>query len=84
MYDFNNDIWLCHSLGDQCYNVTAFQPAINVLKEIQVFLEANSSKITTPKSVMEASIGIAYQCRYVVENQCGDGGMKAGSWPNPA
>uniref|UniRef100_A0A5B7BYJ9 PI-PLC X domain-containing protein n=1 Tax=Davidia involucrata TaxID=16924 RepID=A0A5B7BYJ9_DAVIN len=47
MYDFNNDIWLCHSFGGKCYNYTAFQPAINVLKEIQVFLEANPSEIIT-------------------------------------
>jgi hypothetical protein len=24
MYDFNNDIWLCHSLRGQCFNFTAF------------------------------------------------------------
>lgn len=24
MYDFNNDIWLCHSFGGQCYNITAY------------------------------------------------------------
>ncbi|KAG6392899.1 hypothetical protein SASPL_147127 [Salvia splendens] len=24
MYDFNNDIWLCHSFGGRCLNVTAF------------------------------------------------------------
>lgn len=24
MYDFNNDIWLCHSFGGTCYNYTAF------------------------------------------------------------
>ncbi|KAG2724424.1 hypothetical protein I3760_01G015400 [Carya illinoinensis] len=47
MYDFQNDIWLCHSIGGQCYNFTAFQPAINVLKEIQAFLEANTSEIVT-------------------------------------
>ncbi|XP_059652898.1 PI-PLC X domain-containing protein At5g67130-like [Cornus florida] len=47
MYDFNNDIWLCHSFGGNCYNYTSFQPAINVLKEIQVFLEANPSEIIT-------------------------------------
>ncbi|XP_031131402.1 PI-PLC X domain-containing protein At5g67130-like [Ipomoea triloba] len=47
MYDFNNDIWLCHSYGGKCYNYTAFQPAINVLKEIQVFLKANPSEIVT-------------------------------------
>ncbi|KAL9259626.1 PI-PLC X domain-containing protein [Drosera capensis] len=47
MYDFRNDIWLCHSFGGQCYNTTAFQPAINVLKEIQVFLENNTFEIIT-------------------------------------
>lgn len=24
MYDFQNDIWLCHSFRGQCYNFTAF------------------------------------------------------------
>ncbi|KZV22109.1 hypothetical protein F511_11637 [Dorcoceras hygrometricum] len=47
MYDFNDDIWLCHSFGGQCYNVTAFQPAINVLNEIQEFLEKNPTEIIT-------------------------------------
>ncbi|XP_071730940.1 PI-PLC X domain-containing protein At5g67130-like [Rutidosis leptorrhynchoides] len=47
MYDFNNDIWLCHSFGGQCYNITAYQPAINVLREIQSFLQANPSEIIT-------------------------------------
>ncbi|CAI9110185.1 OLC1v1010164C1 [Oldenlandia corymbosa var. corymbosa] len=138
MYDFNNDIWLCHSAGGKCYNVTAFQPAINVLKEIQAFLEENTSEIVTifiedyvkspqgltkvfnasglnkfwfpvtkmPKNgedwptvddmvkqnqrlvvftsdkTKEASEGIAYNWKYVVENQYGDGGMKAGSCPS--
>lgn len=27
MYDFNNDIWLCHSTGGKCYNLTAFVSA---------------------------------------------------------
>lgn len=47
MYDFLNDIWLCHSYGGKCHNFTAFQPAVNVLKEIQTFLEANPSEIVT-------------------------------------
>ncbi|MBA0619804.1 hypothetical protein Godav_005606 [Gossypium davidsonii] len=140
MYDFQNDIWLCHSFGGQCFNNTAFQPAINVLKEIQAFLEANPSEIVTiiiedyvtsprglskvfdaaglrkfwfpvsrmpknggswptlddmvqknqrmvvftSKSAKEASEGIAYQWRYMVENQYGNGGMIAGSCPNRA
>ncbi|OVA15842.1 Phospholipase C [Macleaya cordata] len=140
MYDFNNDIWLCHSFGGKCYNVTAFQPAIKVLKEIQVFLDANPSEIITiiiedyvtspqgltkvfdaaglrkfwfPVSLMpkngedwptvddmvrknqrlivfssklakEASEGIAYEWRYLVENQYGDNGMKEGSCSNRA
>ncbi|KAL1290544.1 PI-PLC X domain-containing protein At5g67130-like isoform X1 [Arachis ipaensis] len=140
LYDFQSDIWLCHSFGGKCYNYTAFQPAINVLKEIQVFLEANPSEIVTiiiedyvtspkgltkvfdaaglkkywfpvsrmpknggdwptvddmvsknqrlivftSKSAKEASEGIAYEWRYLVENQYGDGGMKAGMCPNRA
>ncbi|KAJ6766231.1 hypothetical protein OIU79_022235 [Salix purpurea] len=140
MYDFQNDIWLCHSYGGNCYNFTAFQPAIKVLREIQAFLEANPSEIITifiedyvtsprgltkvfdaaglrkywfpvsrmpknggkwprvddmvqknqrlvvftSKSAKEASEGIAFEWRYVVENQYGDGGMIAGSCPSRA
>ncbi|KAG8642628.1 PI-PLC X domain-containing protein At5g67130 [Manihot esculenta] len=47
LYDFQNDIWLCHSFGGQCYDYTAFQPAINVLKEVEAFLAANPSEIVT-------------------------------------
>ncbi|KAH9617162.1 hypothetical protein KSS87_015166 [Heliosperma pusillum] len=47
MYDFENDIWLCHSFGGKCFNFTAFQPAINVLKEVQAFLQANPKEIVT-------------------------------------
>ncbi|KAF5811658.1 putative PLC-like phosphodiesterase, TIM beta/alpha-barrel domain superfamily [Helianthus annuus] len=47
MYDFNNDIWLCHSFGGKCYNITSYQPAINVLRDIQKFLQENPSKIVT-------------------------------------
>ncbi|KAJ0076576.1 hypothetical protein Patl1_35535 [Pistacia atlantica] len=47
MYDYKNDIWLCHSFGGQCYDNSAFQPAINVLKEVQKFLEANPAEIVT-------------------------------------
>ncbi|KAL0377700.1 UNVERIFIED_CONTAM: PI-PLC X domain-containing protein [Sesamum radiatum] len=47
MYDFNNEIWLCHSFGGKCYNVTAFQPATVVLREIEVFLEQNPTEIIT-------------------------------------
>ncbi|MQL89822.1 hypothetical protein Taro_022405 [Colocasia esculenta] len=140
MYDFEGDVWLCHSFQGQCYNFTAFQPAVNVLKEIQAFLEANPSEIVTifiedyvtaprgltkvfdaaglrkywfpvsrmpknggdwplitdmigrnerllvftSKSAKEDSEGIAYEWRYVVENQYGDGGLKADACPNRA
>uniref|UniRef100_A0A1J3EM23 PI-PLC X domain-containing protein n=1 Tax=Noccaea caerulescens TaxID=107243 RepID=A0A1J3EM23_NOCCA len=47
MYDFDNDIWLCHSFGGKCYNFTSFQPVVNVLREIQVFLEKNSDEVVT-------------------------------------
>ncbi|CAA7407582.1 unnamed protein product [Spirodela intermedia] len=47
MYDFRGDVWLCHSLKGQCYNFTAFGPAINTLKEVEAFLSANPSEIVT-------------------------------------
>ncbi|KAM7264169.1 hypothetical protein ACFE04_001852 [Oxalis oulophora] len=47
MYDFKNDVWLCHSTGSQCYDFTAFQPAIDALKQIEIFLKANQSEIVT-------------------------------------
>ncbi|XP_047970177.1 PI-PLC X domain-containing protein At5g67130-like isoform X2 [Salvia hispanica] len=37
MYDFNNDIWLCHSFGGRCLNVTAFV----------IFLHKNPTEIVT-------------------------------------
>ncbi|XP_058103576.1 PI-PLC X domain-containing protein At5g67130-like [Magnolia sinica] len=126
MYDFNNHIWLCHFFGGQMLQFNSIQPAINVLKEIQVFLDANPLEIITifiedyvtsphgltkvfnaaslrkfwflvsgmpkngqdwpiiddmisknqrllvftSKSAKEASEGIAYEWRYIVENQC--------------
>ncbi|KAF8377570.1 hypothetical protein HHK36_030952 [Tetracentron sinense] len=138
MYDFDNDIWLCHSFQGQCYNITAFEPAINALKEVEAFLSENPSEIVTiiiedyvrtPKGLTklftdagllkywfpvaqmpakgedwptvtdmaqenhrllvftsiaskEADEGIAYQWRYMVENQPGDGGVAQGSCPN--
>ncbi|CAD5188866.1 unnamed protein product [Musa acuminata subsp. malaccensis] len=47
MYDFENDIWLCHSFQGQCYNFTAFEPAINTLKEVEEFLTENPLEIVT-------------------------------------
>lgn len=47
MYDFNGDIWLCHSFEGKCYNLTAFEPAINTLTEIESFLSANPYEIVT-------------------------------------
>ncbi|XP_059638473.1 PI-PLC X domain-containing protein At5g67130 [Cornus florida] len=137
MYDFENDIWLCHSFRGQCYNFTAFQPAINTLKEVEAFLSGNPSQIVTiiiedyvhapkgltkvftdagldkywfPVSKMpkkgqdwptltdmvqqnhrllvftsdaskEANEGIAYQWKYLVENESGDPGLVQGSCP---
>lgn len=137
-YDFRGDVWLCHSFKGQCYDFTAFGPAIDTLKEIEAFLSANPTEIVTliledyvqapngltkvfadaglkkywfPVSKMpkngqdwplvsdmvqnnqrllvftsiqskEAREGIAYQWNYMVENQYGDDGMKAGSCPN--
>ncbi|GER51357.1 PLC-like phosphodiesterases superfamily protein [Striga asiatica] len=47
MYDFNDDVWLCHSFDGRCFNVTAFQPAINTLREIREFMETNPTEIIT-------------------------------------
>ncbi|RWR77191.1 PI-PLC X domain-containing protein [Cinnamomum micranthum f. kanehirae] len=46
-YDFEGDIWLCHSSGGKCYDVTAFEPAIDTMKEIEAFLSQNPSEIVT-------------------------------------
>ncbi|PPR98560.1 hypothetical protein GOBAR_AA22103 [Gossypium barbadense] len=138
MYDFNGDIWLCHSFRGQCFNFTAFQPAINTLREVEAFLSKNPSEIVTiiiedyvhtpkgltklfknagldkywfPVSKMpkkgedwptvtemvkanhrllvftsvaskEEEEGIAYQWKYLLENEAGDPGVKPGSCPN--
>ncbi|KAH6830315.1 PLC-like phosphodiesterases superfamily protein [Perilla frutescens var. hirtella] len=47
VYDYDGDIWLCHSFGGTCYDFTAFEPAIETLKEIEAFLRANPSEIVT-------------------------------------
>ncbi|XP_020970073.1 PI-PLC X domain-containing protein At5g67130-like isoform X2 [Arachis ipaensis] len=47
MYDFDGDVWLCHSSQGQCHDYTAFEPAIGTLKEIEAFLSANPSEIVT-------------------------------------
>ncbi|XWS41888.1 hypothetical protein CRYUN_Cryun17cG0121100 [Craigia yunnanensis] len=138
MYDFDGDIWLCHSFRGQCFNFTAFQPAINTLREVEAFLSQNPTEIVTiiiedyvhtpkgltklftnagldkywfPVSKMpkngedwpivndmvqanhrllvftsvaskEAEEGIAYQWKYILENEAGDPGVKQGSCPN--
>ncbi|XP_010257976.1 PREDICTED: PI-PLC X domain-containing protein At5g67130 [Nelumbo nucifera] len=46
-YDFEGDVWLCHSFGGRCYNLTAFGPALDTLREIEAFLAANPSEIIT-------------------------------------
>ncbi|XP_024967226.1 PI-PLC X domain-containing protein At5g67130 [Cynara cardunculus var. scolymus] len=140
LYDFENDIWLCHSFGGKCFNYTAYQPAINVLKEVRDFLEKNPTEIVTiiiedyvtspnglsnvfnaaglrkfwfpasrmpsdgrdwptvdsmvrqnlrlvvftSKSSKEKTEGIAYEWKYLVENQYGTDGMKSGLCPNRA
>ncbi|KAL0377619.1 UNVERIFIED_CONTAM: PI-PLC X domain-containing protein [Sesamum radiatum] len=137
-YDFEGDIWLCHSFGGKCHDYTKFEPAIDTLREIEAFLSGNPSEIVTviledyvhtpngltkvfteaglmkfwfPLSKMpkngqnwplvsemvannqrllvftsikskESSEGIAYQWNYMVENQYGDDGMKAGECSN--
>lgn len=137
-YDYQGDVWLCHSYGGECHDYTKFVPAVDTLKEIEAFLSGNPSEIVTiiledyvktpngltkvftdagltkymfPLSSMpkdgqdwplvsnmvasnqrllvftsveskESSEGIAYQWNYMVENQYGDDGMKAGKCSN--
>ncbi|XP_027923530.1 PI-PLC X domain-containing protein At5g67130-like isoform X1 [Vigna unguiculata] len=137
-YDFDGDVWLCHSFRGHCHDFTAFEPAIDTLKEVAAFLSTNPEEIVTlilddyvktPKGLTrvfteaglmkfwfpvtrmpekggdwplvsdmvaknqrllvftsrkskEQSEGIAYQWNYMVENQYGDGGRKAGRCPN--
>ncbi|KAL9231279.1 hypothetical protein vseg_006525 [Gypsophila vaccaria] len=139
-YDFEGDIWLCHSFGGKCHDFTAFEPALDTLKEIEAFLSSNPTEVvtliledyvTTPngltnvfnkaglmkywfpvskmptqgqdwplvsdmvannqrllvftsKKSKQVSEGIAYQWNFMVENQYGDDGMKAGSCTNRA
>ncbi|KAL4652799.1 hypothetical protein ACB092_01G257500, partial [Castanea dentata] len=47
MYDFEGDVWLCHSSKGQCYDFTASEPAIDTLKEIKAFLSAKITEIVT-------------------------------------
>ncbi|KAK1379447.1 PI-PLC X domain-containing protein [Heracleum sosnowskyi] len=46
-YDFEGDIWLCHSFEGKCHDYTAFEPAMDTLIEIEAFLSANPSEIVT-------------------------------------
>ncbi|CAN6439309.1 unnamed protein product [Victoria cruziana] len=139
MYDFEDDIWLCHSYGGRCHDFTAYQRAIDVLMDIRDFLRSNPEEIITifiedyvtvpqglsrlffeaglnefwfpvarmpkygvgdwptvadminrnqrlvvftSKMSKEDSEGIAYQWKYLVENQYGDEGMRKGICQN--
>ncbi|KAJ8774973.1 hypothetical protein K2173_019977 [Erythroxylum novogranatense] len=46
-YDFQGDVWLCHSFNGKCHDFTAFGPAIDTLKEIEAFMAANPTEIVT-------------------------------------
>ncbi|XP_037475036.1 PI-PLC X domain-containing protein At5g67130-like [Triticum dicoccoides] len=47
VYDFQDDIWLCHSFGGMCLDATAFEPAIGTMREIEAFLVMNPSAVVT-------------------------------------
>ncbi|XP_012855273.1 PREDICTED: PI-PLC X domain-containing protein At5g67130-like [Erythranthe guttata] len=47
IYDYEGDIWLCHSFGGRCRDFTAFGPAIDTLKEIEAFMRKNPTEIVT-------------------------------------
>ncbi|CAL1360154.1 unnamed protein product [Linum trigynum] len=46
-YEFKDGIWLCHSFKGKCHDFTAFEPAMDTLKEIKAFMSANPSEIVT-------------------------------------
>ncbi|TVU16713.1 hypothetical protein EJB05_40288 [Eragrostis curvula] len=47
-YDFNGDVWLCHSFNGKCFAFTAYVPALPVLRdEIRAFLDSNPSEVVT-------------------------------------
>ncbi|KAJ8751641.1 hypothetical protein K2173_025797 [Erythroxylum novogranatense] len=46
-YDFQGDVWLCHSSNGKCHDYTAFGPAIDTMKEIETFMTANPAEIVT-------------------------------------
>ncbi|XP_074274789.1 PI-PLC X domain-containing protein At5g67130-like [Silene latifolia] len=46
-YDYNGDVWLCHSFQGKCHAFTAFQRAIDACKEIEAFMSKNPSEIVT-------------------------------------
>ncbi|TVU38059.1 hypothetical protein EJB05_11406 [Eragrostis curvula] len=47
VYDFRDDIWLCHSKGGKCFDFTAFEPAIDTMREVASFLSSHPSEIVT-------------------------------------
>ncbi|XP_051121028.1 PI-PLC X domain-containing protein At5g67130 isoform X2 [Andrographis paniculata] len=46
-YDFEEDIWLCHSFQGKCFDFTKFARAVDTLKEVEAFLSSNPSEIVT-------------------------------------
>ncbi|WVZ23588.1 hypothetical protein V8G54_002132 [Vigna mungo] len=45
MYEFNDDIWLCHSFGGKCYEATSFVSA-GVTLHIYVFVKCRISNLS--------------------------------------
>ncbi|KAL0723385.1 hypothetical protein Bca4012_037984 [Brassica carinata] len=46
-YDYEGDIWLCHSFDGKCFEFTKFNRAIDTFEEVFTFLTANPSEIVT-------------------------------------
>ncbi|KAI8534180.1 hypothetical protein RHMOL_Rhmol10G0069100 [Rhododendron molle] len=79
-YDFEGDVWLCHSFGGECYDFTAFEPAIDTLREVEAFLSANPSEIVT--IILEDYVQAPNGLTKVFTDADGDGGMEAGNCSN--
>ncbi|XXG55520.1 hypothetical protein AAC387_Pa03g3176 [Persea americana] len=77
-YDFEGDVWLCHSLGGECYDFTAFTG-----RSLGTWWPTiNGSLSSLPLKAKQDTEGIAYQWNYMVENQHGDDGMQPGICSN--
>lgn len=61
LYDFDNDIWLCHSYGGQCYNYTAF---VSVKEFVRFYFPNNYFDMATSYRIncVQREIKVYFYC----------------------